>query len=118
MKGKIYTYLSLRSVKGKNISSLEDKTLYTFDIHRVAQIFDYPLENQQIQLLNGHDISIFEENKDKRYSKQHIYSDVIINYTVFQTVIQKTIKDVMLKLTEMRVGERWSLILNRFGRDV
>ena len=93
LKERPYSFLTLRLSKGKEVTRLESKEEYLFDISKIDQIFYYLLRDQQIKLPNRHKIPSPEELKNRKYCKwHHSFSHAIMNCIMFKNVIQKALK--------------------------
>ncbi|KAJ8555382.1 hypothetical protein K7X08_012878 [Anisodus acutangulus] len=106
VRGKVYSYPSMKVVKGKEMSASDDKVNYSFNITKADQIFDHLLKDKQIRLLDGYRIPSVEELKDKKYCKWHnSYNHSTSNCVVFRKAIQKGIKVGRFKLADKSMAK-------------
>lgn len=85
IKVKPFSCLALKATKAKNPNTTGYKFEYAFEISKADQIFYYLLKDQQIQLMDGHKIPLFNKIKDKKYHIWHnSYSHNTADYLVFQ----------------------------------
>ena len=86
--GKLHTYPTLTSAKGKEKIKIEEKEVYLFDILKPNQIFNFLVKEKQIKLPKGHKLPQMDQIQNMMYYKWHnSYSHYTNNYIVFCNVI-------------------------------